>query len=114
MAGIFICIKDSVFIEPGYKDGDILVELCESVEEAKQEIGGLRFRTLPAVQAACVFHKGSYRTFSESYETVLKYIEENGYEIAGEIRESYIDGVWNKDDESEWLSEIQVPIRKKP
>ena len=102
------------YLEPGYKDGDILVELCESVEEAKQEIGGLRFRTLPAVQAACVFHKGSYRTFSESYETVLKYIEENGYEIAGEIRESYIDGVWNKDDESEWLSEIQVPIRKKP
>ena len=102
------------YLEPGYKDGDILVELCESVEEAKQEIGDLRFKTLPAVQAACVFHKGSYRTFSESYETVLKYIEENGYEIAGEIRESYIDGVWNKDDESEWLSEIQVPIRKKP
>ena len=101
------------YLEPGYKDGDILVELCESVVEAKQEIGDLRFRTLPAVQAACVFHKGSYRTFSESYETVLKYIEENGYEIAGVIRESYIDGVWNKDDESEWLSEIQVPIRKK-
>ena len=52
MAGIFICIKDSVFIEPGYKDGDILVELCESVVEAKQEIGDLRFKTLPAVQAA--------------------------------------------------------------
>ena len=47
------------------------------------------------------------------YETVLRYIEENGYEIAGEIRESYIDGVWNKDDESEWLSEIQVPVRRK-
>lgn len=113
MAGIFICIKDSVFIEPGYKDGDILVELCEAVVEAKQEIGDLRFKTLPAVQVACVFHKGSYRTFSESYEIVLQYIEENGYEIAGEIRESYLDGVWNKDDESEWLSEIQVPIRRK-
>ena len=99
--------------EPGYKDGDILVELCESVTEPRQALGDLRFRTLPAIQAACVYHKGSYRTFAESYETVLKYIEENGYEIAGEIRESYIDGVWNKDDESQWLSEIQVPIRKK-
>ena len=101
------------YLEPGYKDGDILVEICESVMEAKQEIGNLRFKTLPEIQAACVFHKGSYRTFSESYETVLRYIEENGYEIAGEIRESYIDGVWNKDDESEWLSEIQVPVRRK-
>ena len=99
--------------EPGYKDSDILVEICESVVEAKQETGGLRFKTLPEIQAACVFHRGSYRTFSESYETVLRYIEENGYEIAGEIRESYIDGIWNKEDESPWLSEIQVPVRRK-
>ena len=101
------------YLEPGYKDEDILVELCESVEEAREETGGLYFRTLPEIRAACIFHKGSYRTLSESYETVLKYIEENGYEIAGEIRESYIDGIWNKDDESQWLSEIQVPIRRR-
>lgn len=101
------------YLEPGYKDEDILVELCESVEEAREETGGLYFRTLPEIQAACIFHKGSYRTFSESYETVLKYIEENGYEIAGKIRESYIDGIWNKDDESQWLSEIQVPIKRR-
>ena len=101
------------YLEPGYKDADILVEICESVVEAKEENGDLRFKTLPEIQAACVFHKGSYRTFSESYETVLRYIEENGYEIAGEIRESYIDGVWNQDDERDWLSEIQVPVRRK-
>ena len=61
------------YLEPGYKDGDILVEICESVAEAKNETGDLRFKTLPEIQAACVFHKGSYGTFSESYETVLRY-----------------------------------------
>ena len=101
------------YLEPGYKDEDVLVEICESVVAAKAETGGLYFRTLPEIQAACIFHKGSYRSFAESYEMVLKYIEENGYEIAGEIRESYIDGVWNRDDESQWLSEIQVPVRRK-
>ena len=101
------------YLEPGYKDEDILVEICESVTGAKQEIGGLYFRTLPETQAACIYHKGSYGTLSESYAVVLRYIEENGYEIAGAIRESYIDGVWNKEDESQWLSEIQVPVRKK-
>ncbi len=101
------------YLEPAYKDEDILVELCESVTEAKQELGDLRFKTLPEIQAACIFHKGSYTAFPESYETVLKYIEENEYEIVGPIRESYIDGVWNKEDESQWLSEIQVPVRKK-
>ena len=101
------------YLEPGYKDEDVLVEICESVVAAKEETGGLYFRTLPQIQAACIFHKGSYRSFAQSYETVLKYIEENGYEIAGEIRESYIDGVWNQVDESQWLSEIQVPVRRK-
>ena len=72
------------------------MEICEAVTRAKQEIGGLYFRTLP-----------------ESYESVLKYIEENGYEIAGAIRESYIDGVWNQEEESGWLTEIQVPVRKR-
>ena len=102
------------YLESGYKEENILVELCESVTEEKEGRNGLYFRTLPEIQAACIFHKGSYNTFSESYEAVLKYIEENEYEIAGAIRESYIDGIWNKDDEREWLSEIQVPIRKKP
>ena len=51
------------YLEPGYKDGDILVEICESVAEAKNETGDLRFKTLPEIQAACVFHKGSYGTF---------------------------------------------------
>ena len=60
-----------------------------------------------------MFHKGSYRTFSASYEAALRYVEENGYEIAGEIRERYIDGVWNRDSEDDWLSEIQVPVRKR-
>ena len=101
------------YLEPGYRDSGILVDICEAVAAAKREMGELKFKTLPAIQAACVYHRGSYHTFSESYETVLRYIEKNGYEIAGEIRESYIDGVWNRDDESQWLSEIQVPVKRK-
>lgn len=101
------------YLEPGYKDEDILVEICEAVTGAKKENRGLYFRTLPEIQAACIFHRGSYGTLSESYEVVLKFIEDNGYEIAGQIRESYIDGVWNQDEESGWLTEIQVPVRKK-
>ena len=71
------------------------------------------FRTLPEIQADCIFNRGSYGTLPEYYESVLKYIEENGYEIAGAIRESYIDGVWNQEEESGWLTEIQVPVRNR-
>lgn len=101
------------YLEPGYKENDILVETCQAVTEKKEASDKVKFKTLPEVEAACIFHKGSYETFHKSYAVVLNYIEENGYEICENIRESYIDGVWNKDSTEEWLSEIQIPIRRK-
>lgn len=101
------------YLEPGYQEEDILVEVCEAVTEQKENSGNVVFQVLPQVEeAACIFHKGSYDTLHQSYTVVLDYIEENGYEICGNIRESYIDGVWNKETPEEWLTEIQVPVRK--
>lgn len=102
------------YLEPGYKDEDILVEICEAVTENKEDSGDIVFRVLPQVSmAACIFHKGSYNTLHKSYAMLLQYIEENGYEICGNIRESYIDGIWNQDTENEWLTEIQIPVKQK-
>ena len=100
------------YLESGYTDEDILVEICEAVTEKKQDSGNIVFKVLPKVPtAACIFHKGSYDTLHKSYAILLQYIEENGYEICGNIRESYIDGVWNKETEKEWLTEIQIPVK---
>ena len=100
------------YLEPGYKEEDILVEICEAVTEKKQDSGDIVFKVLPKVPtAACIFHKGSYDTLHKSYAMLLQYIEENGYEICGNIRESYIDGVWNKETEKEWITEIQIPVK---
>lgn len=89
---------------------EVEVELCEAVTEIKEELGELKFKTMPGLKVASIFHKGTYGTLMSSYEVLFKYIEENGYKISGSIRESYIDGVWNKENESEWLTEIQVPV----
>ena len=100
------------YLEPEYKEEDILVEICEAVTEKKPDTGDIAFRVFPKVpMAACIFHKGSYNTLPESYAMLLQYIEENRYEICGNIRESYIDGVWNKETENEWLTEIQIPVK---
>jgi len=58
-------------------------------------------------------HKGSYRDLGRAYAFVFKWIEENGYTMTGSPRECYIDGIWNKESEDEWLSEIQVPVMRK-
>ena len=100
------------YLEAGYKEEDILVEICEAVTEKKPDSGDIAFKVFPKVpKAACIFHKGSYNTLHQSYAMLLQYIEENGYEICGNIRESYIDGVWNKETEDEWLTEIQIPVK---
>lgn len=101
------------YLEPGYKEEAILVEVCQAVTEKKTDTDKVTFKVLPEVSdAACIFHKGSYDTIHRSYAVLLNFIEENGYEICGNIRESYIDRVWNKDTEEEWLTEIQIPVRK--
>lgn len=99
------------YLEPAYKDEDILVEVCEAVTEKKEDSEFVKFKEFPEILAACIYHKGSYNDFPRTYAVVLKFIEENGYEICGNIRESYIDGVWNKESEKDWLSQIEIPVR---
>lgn len=100
------------YLEQEDKDEHILVEICESVTELKQDSDKIKFKVFEEVEAACIFHKGSYNTLAKSYVKLLNYIEENGYQINGNVRESYIDGVWNKESCDEWLTQIQIPIRR--
>ena len=70
----------------------------------------IRFHVLPAAKVLSIYHKGAYDKISEAYAYIVKYAEQNGYAIAGIPRECYIDGIWNKDSEEDWLTEIQLPI----
>jgi effector-binding domain-containing protein len=74
----------------------------------------LKFKKIDRVPAAaCLYHKGPYRTIRSSYALLFKWISDNGYVSSDCPRESYVDGIWNKEDENEWLTEIQIPISKK-
>ena len=46
----------------------------------------------------------------EAYAYIYNYAKANGYKPSGFVRECYIDGIWNKDDPCDWLTEIQLPI----
>ena len=102
-----------VYLDAEYREKDINVEYCEAVDKFGNEVGGIKFKKMPAITAVSVMHKGSYRDLGRAYAFVFKWIEENGYTVTGSPRESYIDGIWNKESDDEWLSEIQVPVMKK-
>lgn len=74
---------------------------------------GIVFKDLPAVTVVSVLHQGAYEGLRAAYAYAMQWVEQNGYTMAGYVRESYIDGVWNKDSVDDWLTEIQVPVEKK-
>ncbi|WP_243176844.1 GyrI-like domain-containing protein [Clostridium gasigenes] len=58
-------------------------------------------------------HKGSYAVLANAYAFAFKWIEDNGYILGDSPRENYIDGIWNKESEDEWLTELQIPVIRK-
>lgn len=100
------------YLDGEYKEKDFHIEFCEAVEKFGNEVEDIRFKKIKSVTAVSILHKGSYSSLMKAYAYVYKWIEQNGYTAIGFPRESYIDGIWNKDSEDDWLTEIQVPIKK--
>jgi len=96
-----------------YREKDIDIEYHEAVERFGNETGTIKFKRIPALTALAVMHRGPYAGLKDAYAFAFKWIEENGYTMAGNPRESYIDGIWNREDEADWLTELQIPVVKK-
>lgn len=101
------------YLDGEYKEKNISIEYCEAIDKLEDNFEDIVFKKIPAVTAVSVLHKGPYRTLSKAYSYIMKWIEDDGYSITECPRESYIDGIWNKETNEEWLTEIQIPILNK-
>ena len=103
----------NIYHDAEYREKDIDIESCEAVVMAKEDSDLVTYKTIEEVkEAACIYHRGSYNTLRESYQILFAWIEHAGYKVNGLSRESYIDGIWNTSDETQWLTEIQIPVTK--
>lgn len=102
----------NVYLDGEYKDSDINVEVCQAVTKKGKDGDDFVFKTVPAVKVVSVLHRGAYDELGKAYAYAVQWVEQNGYKITDHIRESYIDGIWNKPNVEDWLTEIQVPIEK--
>ena len=98
------------YLDEEFTPVNMTIEYAEAVKKAGIETDNVKFRTLPKAKAVCVMHRGSYDKLPEAYAFAMKYVKENGYTIAAVPRERYIDGCWNKENEEDWLTEIEVII----
>lgn len=99
------------YLDGEYRETDVRIRHNEAVTSFGKGNENLWFRTLPAEKVLSIYHRGAYENIGEAYAYIMEYAAANGYEIAGLARESYIDGIWNKESINDWLTEIQLPIR---
>ena len=99
-----------------YKEHDHDLEACYEIEGSAPIDPPAQVRLLPAVEKmASLLHHGPFNTLSQSYNVMLKWLEDNGYQISGVGREIYIStgegGVVRQDDPN-YVTEIQFPVQK--
>ena len=101
------------YLDGEYREKDLMIRYAQAVENIGVEADGVKFIEIPEVEVVSIYHKGSYEKIRESYDIILKFIETNGYQLTDHVRECYIDGCWNKENEEDYLTEIQFHVIKK-
>ncbi|MFF3226388.1 MerR family transcriptional regulator [Nocardia suismassiliense] len=89
-------------------DGTVLAHAAMPVDIDPDDAHDFTVVDLPAVpQAATVVHRGSMNEVLEPWQTLGRWVEDNGYRLSGPSREVTL--VYTEDP-SGWVTELQEPI----
>lgn len=69
-------------------------------------------KVIPENDYACIAFLGPYRDMGKHYTVLIKWIGNNGYQIMGDSIEKNIVDYEFSDSEHEYISEIQIPIKR--
>jgi effector-binding domain-containing protein len=103
----------TLYHDDDYKERDWDLEVCEPIEGEMTESQRVKVRELPAMTVACAIHNGPFVTLSEAYGAIGRWIDANGYRIAGPCREVYLNPAKNgSQTDPNTVTEIQFPVQK--
>ena len=81
----------SIYHDPEYREEDIDTEVVVPLKSAIPGTDKINVRELDRIpKAACIVHTGDYATVYQAYNSLLSWIEGNGYQMKGPIREVYL------------------------
>ena len=63
-------------------------------------------------QYACAVHYGDYANIPQSLEKLLTWVSESGFEIIGDVRETFLDHPVSVAEPSQYRTEIAIPIKR--
>ena len=103
----------AIYYDKQYKERDADVEAAVPIAEEIVAAGRIKERQLPAVDSmACLVHEGPYETLHDAYATLMKWIEANGYRVAGPNREVYLSRPSSECASAPCITEVQMPVEK--
>ncbi|QAA32406.1 MerR family transcriptional regulator [Clostridium manihotivorum] len=103
----------ATYHDEGYKEGQVDVEVVMGVYSLMKDDSGFVFKETEAVeQAASILVPGEYSNLTGAYNFLANWIEENGFAMCGNPRQVAIKGPWNETNTEDYLSEIQIPVKK--
>jgi len=99
------------FCEGEWNPEDVEYELCMPVMGEISPSEPLKAKTLDGCKVVSAIYRGSYDKIGPAYDEIFKWIEEQGLEIVGNIREIHLRCPHNTDDPAGFVTEIQIPVR---
>lgn len=106
-------IAYATYHDEGVKEGEVDVEVVMGVDNLMKDENGFIFKKTEAIdQAASILVPGDYSKIGGAYNFLANWIEENGYSMSGNPRQVAIRGPWNEMNSEDYLSEIQIPVKK--
>jgi DNA-binding transcriptional MerR regulator len=102
----------TIFYNDEYSEENSDVELCIRMGGEILSCVEMESRVIPETNVISVMHKGSYNLLREAYTFIYMCIDESRYEVDGHPREIYWKAYGNCNNEEDYITELQIPIKK--
>ncbi|MED1411189.1 MULTISPECIES: MerR family transcriptional regulator [Bacillus] len=102
----------AIFHDHEYKENDVDVEIQLNILDEHENTKDVKFKNIESTNVASITVNGSYEQMTAVNEAAAKWIETEGYELAGPMFNIYHVSPAMESDPSKWVTEVCYPIKK--
>ncbi|MBN2898760.1 MAG: MerR family transcriptional regulator [Clostridia bacterium] len=102
---IYTALKMADILNREYLNYKYFVEIVSPENTPSTQI-----TIIPEMDYLCLIFRGPYSEFIHAYDSMLSWIDEHGYRVAGDAIEKNIMDYGFTSSEEEYISEIQIPV----
>lgn len=105
----------TIYHDIDHKEADVDIEVCTTVSQAGKNMGDFAYRQIePVAIMASTMVCGDYKNMAGAYWSFANWLEEHPlYEMVGQSRQVAHRGAWNEKNPENYLTEIQLPLKKR-